>query len=320
MNHAFHLSAPLIASALILDAFVGDPERLPHPTRLMGAAIARGERLLHSGDPRRDLRNGAILAAAIIALSAAAAWAAIAVCDRIDRSFGAVAAVAVAWTTLAARGLDDAAGEVQRALLARDEAAARLAIPALVGRDPHSLDREGMIRAAVESVAENASDGVIAPMLYLFAAGPVGAIAYKAINTLDSMIGHRDARYTCFGRFAARIDDAANWIPARLTAICIAAASEIWLRRGRQAIAIVRRDARRHESPNAGYPEAAMAGGLGVQLGGPAVYDRDTIVHPRIGDPVCPATIDDIASARIILRIATVIAFFAIAIARAVLT
>ena len=133
---------------------------------------------------------------------------------------GAIAAIAIASTTLALRGLDDAAAEVQRALGGNDAARARRALPALAGRDPQSLDRAGMIRAVVESVAENSSDAVIAPLLWLFVGGPVAAVAYKAINTLDSMIGYRDPRYLYFGRAAARIDDAANYLPEIGRASC----------------------------------------------------------------------------------------------------
>lgn len=319
MSHALYLSAPLIASAIAIDAAVGDPQWFPHPTRLMGAAISYGERLLHRGNPRQDFRNGAILSIALVALSAVITWTIIAVCDGIHPMVGILAAVLIAWTTIAAHELDRAALEVQDALLRRDHERARRAMPSLVGRDPASLDRDAMIRATVESVAENASDGVIAPLLFLFAAGPVGAIAYKAINTLDSMIGYRNQRYAYFGRFAARLDDVVNWIPARVTALCIAGAAEIWLRRGREAFAICRRDAGGHESPNAGYPEAATAGGLGVQLGGPAVYEGEMVERATLGDAECPPTIDDIASARMILKIAIGIVFIAAALVRALL-
>ena len=319
MSYAFHLSTLLIAVAIVLDRLLGDPDWLPHPARMIGVAISRGEAMLYTGDSAADLRAGAILTIAVVALSAVAAWAAIAILGWIHPALGALAAVLIAWTTLALRGLDDAAREVQEALLRHDEEAARRAMPALVGRDPATLDRAAMIRATVESVAENSSDGVIAPLFFLFIAGPVGAIAYKAINTLDSMIGHRDQRYQYFGRFAARLDDLANWIPARITAACIMAASEVWLRRGRDAYAICRRDAGKHESPNAGYPEAAMAGGLGIQLGGPAIYAGETLARAQLGDAECPSTIDDIASARIIFRIASGVAFLAMTLLRALL-
>ena len=319
MSYAFHLPTLLIALALALDLLMGDPEWLPHPARMIGAAISRGEAMLHTGEPTVDLRGGAILAIGVVALSAAIAWIVIAIFQSIHPPLGAIAAVLVAWTTVAVRGLDSAAREVQDALRRHDHEAARRAMPALVGRDPQSLDRPAMIRATVESVAENSSDGVIAPLFFLFIVGPVGAIAYKAINTLDSMIGHRGARYLYFGRFAARFDDVANWIPARVTALCIMVASELWLRRGRHAYAICRRDAGKHQSPNAGYPEAAMAGGLGIELGGSAIYEGERVARALLGDPECPSTVDDIASARTIFKIAAAIAFLAMALIRVLL-
>jgi adenosylcobinamide-phosphate synthase len=319
MTHALQLSTTLIGLALLLDVVLGDPRWLPHPARMIGAAISWGEGLLHTGAAQEDLRRGAVLAAGVVVLSAGVTWAIIELCDRIDPAMGALAALTVAWTTLAARGLDSAAREVQDALLRGDEPAARGAMPALVGRDPRSLDRAAMIGATVESVAENTSDGVIAPLLLLFVAGPVGAIGYKAINTLDSMIGHRDEHYTYFGRFAARLDDLANWVPARVAALCIIGASEAWLRRGGNAYAVWRRDAGKHESPNAGHPEAAMAGGLGIQLGGAAVYEGERIERALLGEAEGPATIEAIANARTIFKIATLIAFVGLAAIRAAL-
>jgi adenosylcobinamide-phosphate synthase len=317
MTHAVHLSTTSIALALLLDAMLGDPHWLPHPARIMGAAISWGEDILHTGDGQEDLRRGAALATAVVGLSAGVTWAIIGICERIAPSLGALAALAIAWTTLAARGLDSAAREVQDALLRGDESAARRAMPALVGRDPCTLDRDAMIRATVESVAENASDAVIAPLLFLFVAGPVGAIAYKAINTLDSMIGHRDERYTYFGRFAARLDDVANWVPARVAALCIIGASGAWSRRGGNAYLVWRRDARKHESPNAGHPEAAMAGGLGIQLGGAAVYEGEKIERALLGEAEGSAIVETIATARTLFKIATLIAFASFAAIRA---
>src|SRR5262249_35094503 len=206
---------------------------------------------------------------------------------------------------------------VEAALARDDEAAARQAMPALVGRDPESLDRAGMIRATVESVAENSSDGVIAPLLFLFLAGPVGGIAYKAINTLDSMIGYRDDRYSCFGRFAARVDDAVNWIPARLSAICIGIGAQIVLGRGRQSWQVWRADAHKHLSPNAGSPEAAMAGALGIQLGGDAVYSSQIEHRATLGIQEHAPAVSDIQTARALLMVATLAAFLALTLLRA---
>jgi adenosylcobinamide-phosphate synthase len=173
-----------------------------------------------------------------------------------------------------------------------------------------------MIKAAIESVAENFSDGVVAPMLYLFIGGPVAAIAYKAINTLDSMIGYRDERYLYFGRAAARIDDVANFMPARLSALCIAASCLGSAEGAGRALRTCGADARRHASPNAGYPEAAMAGALGVQLGGDAIYDGEVEHRATLGIAGRELAVEDIATARRILRIGTVIAFASLALVR----
>jgi adenosylcobinamide-phosphate synthase len=318
MSDAFHLSIPLLAAALVLDLVLGDPRWLPHPVRAIGMLIERGERLLRTGDPRRDLARGAILTACVVGISAVAAWAIVAFAAWIHPLMGALAAIVFAWTTLALRSLDQAAGAVEDALAGGDDAAARRAIPALVGRDPDALDRAGMAQACVESVAENASDGVIAPLLYLFAGGPVAAIAYKAINTLDSMIGYRDERYLYFGRAAARLDDVANWIPARLTAICIAIAAQLPAGRAHEAAAAVIADARSHASPNSGYPEAAMAGALGVKLGGAAIYDGDLEPRAILGGAGREASVADIGAARNLLRIATLVAFVVLAAVRSI--
>ena len=319
MNYAIHLSAALIATALAIDLWAGDPAWMPHPVRLIGAAIAFGERILHTGDEHRDLRNGAVLALVTVALSAACAWMIIAAARRLGDPIGAVAAILIAWTTFALNGLDGAARDVERALEANDHGQARRVLPALVGRDPDTLDRAGIVRATVESVAENTSDGVIAPMFFLFAGGPVAAIAYKAVNTLDSMIGYRDERYLFFGRAAARIDDVANYIPARLTAICMIAAAHFVTGRASRAWMVCRADAHKHASPNAGFPEAAIAGALGIQLGGDAVYGGEVERRAPMGRAERDPAVADIASARAMMRIATAAAFCLLAFARSML-
>ena len=320
MNYAFHLPASMIIGALALDAVFGDPTWLPHPVRLIGRAIAAGDRYLHTGNPRSDLISGALLALVVIAAAGLSTWAIIAAFQTLGSYVGALVAILIAWTTLALRGLEDAAHEVEYNLNTGDEGSARHAIRALVGRDPETLDRSGLIRGTIESVAENSSDGVVAPLFFLFAAGPAGAIAYKAINTLDSMIGHRDERYLYFGRAAARIDDAANLIPARLSAVCIAAAAAFTTRRSIQAIRACVADARKHLSPNAGFPESAMAGALGIELGGPAIYEGELEQRAILGAPGRLPEVNDILTARKIVRHATIIAFVMIALARYGLT
>jgi len=317
MNYAFHLSTPLIATALAIDLVLGDPTWMPHPVRLIGAAISFGERVLRHGAPRRDLRGGAALAIVTIALVAFCTWAIIAIADASAKPLAAIIAIVIAWTTLALRGLDDAAHAVERTLIANDESGARRALPALVGRDPDALDRSAIIRATVESVAENTSDGVIAPLFFLFLGGPVAAMAYKAINTLDSMIGYRDDRYLHFGRWAARIDDAANYFPARLTALCMIVAAQFVTGRASQAWTVCHADARRHASPNAGFPEAAAAGALGIQLGGDAIYGGEIEHRALIGFADRTPQVADITAMRSMMRIATAVAFCLFALLRA---
>jgi adenosylcobinamide-phosphate synthase len=319
VNHATHLSALLIAIAIGADIFFGDPEWLPHPVRLIGATIALGERRMHTGEGHPDRRNGRLLTIGVVGLTAIVTYVVVSVADRLDLALGAVVAILLAWSSIALRGLDDAALKVERALIVNDLSAARAALPALVGRDPNALDAEGIARATVESVAENSNDAVIAPILFLFIAGPAGALAYKAINTLDSMIGYRDDRYIHFGRAAARLDDIASWLPARIAAFSIAAAAELLLGSGRQALAIRARDARKHQSPNAGHPESAMAGALGVQLGGDAFYGGQLEHRATLGDAENPITAQSIELSRSILRYATAIAFVGLSVCRYVI-
>lgn len=316
MHAGLYISTPAAAAALLLDLLAGDPDWMPHPVRLIGRAISFGDAHMRSGVPGADLRRGAILAAAIIVLSASIAWAVIAIAAAVNFALGWLIAVLVAWTTLALRSLNRAAAEVERAIGAGREDLARAAMPALVGRDPAVLDRAGMVRATVESVAENCSDGVIAPLFYLFIGGPAAAVAYKAVNTLDSMVGYRDDRYLYFGRAAARIDDAVNFVPARLTALGLAAAAALTLRRGRAALGVCRTDARKHDSPNAGFPEATMAGALGIELGGDAVYGGEVEHHARLGHAERAPAVADIAKARRLMRFATALAFSVFAVAR----
>jgi len=320
VESGFYISTAPIAAALALDLVLGDPSWMPHPVRLIGRAVAWGEARLRTGETRADLWRGALLASAVVILTALAAWVAIAIASSVANWLGLAAAVLIAWTTLALNGLDCAAGEVERALGCGRDDLARAAVPALVGRDPVALDRDAMVCATVESIAENCSDGVLAPLFFLFVGGPVLALAYKAVNTLDSMIGYRDDRYLYFGRAAARLDDAANFVPARVTALCLAAAAVLALGRGRAALDACRVDARRHASPNAGFPEATMAGALGIELGGDAVYAGEVEHRARLGRAEHPASVADIAAARRLMRIATAIGFCLLALLRYVLS
>ncbi|SEN40649.1 adenosylcobinamide-phosphate synthase [Paracoccus alcaliphilus] len=265
--------------ALLIDAAIGWPDRIyariGHPVTWLGRLIAALDRRWNRGESR--VWRGAL--ASMLVILAALLPALI-----LQRVLGPVAAGLLAWPLVAARSLHDHLRAVQVPLAAGDLAGARAATAMIVGRDVRQADSPALSRAAIESLAENASDGVIAPLFWAAIFGLPGIAAYKAINTLDSMIGHRSPRYQDFGRFAARLDDAANWIPARLTALLFAAAA-----RSRQAWRIAVRDAGGHRSPNAGWPEAAMAGALGVRLSGPRVYQGRLSAEPWLnGDAPDP--------------------------------
>lgn len=249
--------------AYALDLLLGDPEWFPHPVRGFGFLTHAGERSLRplTSGPESEVVAGA----ALTVFAASTGWA-------MGRPQNSAWQVLLAWTALATRSLLDEARAVIRALEVGDLDLARRRLSRIVGRDTAPLDATGISRAVIETLAESACDGIVAPLFWLAAGGVPCAMSYKAINTLDSMIGHREAPYRYFGRAAARLDDAANFIPARLTALCIVAAARVTGLDPEGAQRIWRRDGDHHASPNAGQSEAAIAGALGVRLGGPCSY------------------------------------------------
>jgi len=208
--------------------------------------------------------------------------------NSIDSLGGSAATVLLAWTTLAARDLMDHVVSVQRALRSVSLTEARSAVAKIVGRDTEEMDESDIVRATVETIAESTADGIMAPLFYLVLGGAPLALAYKAVSTLDSMIGHVDDRYRWIGWASARLDDVANFLPARITALLLVLSAGIVSRSWpaiQRAWKILLRDGGQHPSPNSGHPEAAMAGALGVQLGGTNRYDGLPIVRPSLGDP-----------------------------------
>jgi adenosylcobinamide-phosphate synthase len=245
-------------------------------------------------------------------VNAAAAGFAVALVERrlgprSRRAFGAL----VMWTTLGGRSLAQTAVELARALEAGAIEEAREIVPALAGRDPHSLDEDGLARAAVESVAENTSDAVVAPLLWYCVLGVPGAAAYRAANTLDAMVGHRSNRHTQFGWGAARLDDALSWPAARATTVLTSLLAPSFGGDMRRAWRTARRDGRRHPSPNAGLVEAAFADALGVQLGGTNVYEGRADERPTLGEGHAPAPRDIRRAVRLSLGVATLAASLA---------
>jgi len=279
--HTEHLPIAL-ALAVILDLLIGDPHWLPHPVRWMGKAIERLE-------PRfRALPLGPLAAGGIMALVlVAAVWLASTILITLAAVLHPLAVIliqaAMIFTCISARSLADAALDVGKALRQSGLAAGRQAVAMIVGREVDQLDETGVTRAAVETVAENLVDGVISPIFFVVVGGAPLAMAYKMVNTLDSMIGYKNDRYLLFGRFAARMDDVANFIPARLSVPFIALAARLLGENWRSALTVARRDGCSHASPNAGYPEAAFAGALNLWMGGPNVYHGRLVEKPVIG-------------------------------------
>jgi adenosylcobinamide-phosphate synthase len=252
-----------VAAGLVADRLLGEPPFAPHPVAAFGSVMRRVESAVY----RDERRSGAAYAAVGVAVGAGAGSAL--------GSTAAATAIAVG-----GRSLADAATAVGRALGGGDVDQARALLPALVGRDPSPLDEKGVARAVVESVAENTVDAVVAPALWATVAGAPGALAYRAVNTLDALVGHRSPRYVRFGWPSARLDDVAGWVPARTTAALVAAvrpsrAKDIW--------SAVRHDAPRHPSPNAGVAEASFAAALGLRLGGLNVYAGRPELRPTLG-------------------------------------
>src|ERR1700724_1808936 len=239
----------LIPAAWLLDQLVGDPGWLPHPVRLIGLAVSRGE---------LELLSGSALTGAVVAATYCATRQLIRVANRQSPSLGRAAELLLAWTCLAARNLEPEAAAVIGALDSGNLAHARHRLARIVGRDTQHLDTAKICRATIETLAESASDGIVAPLFYMAVGGVPLAMAYKAINTMDSMIGHADERYFFFGKVAARLDDVANFLPARLTAGLIVAASGLQgSTNPRAALRTWSRDGGKHKSPNAGQPESA---------------------------------------------------------------
>ena len=268
-----------LLTAYILDLVLGDPQGWPHPVRWMGRMISWGERWVGrlSRSPTGELLGGAVLANSLVAISFLASRYAIERLSRRRKKVGLTAEVLLAWTCLATRSLQREAGEVVDALDAEDLPTARVRLSRIVGRDTIHLDEAAICRAVIETVAESTCDGVIAPLTFLAVGGVPAAMAYKAINTLDSMIGHKEQPYTHMGWCAARTDDLANFLPARLTALCIVVAAALVRQDAAAAWRIWHRDGSKHLSPNAGQCEAAMAGALGVRLGGTEYLRRPAV-------------------------------------------
>ena len=305
---------PLLLGAA-LDLALGDPHGFPHPVVLMGRLISALERALRRvlpSSPTGERTAGAVLWLTLCALSFAVPALLLCLCGAVSPWLRLAAESLMCWQILAARSLERESMKVYRALAAGDTAQAREAVSMIVGRDTDVLDEAGVIRAAVETVAENASDGVTAPLLYLALGGAPLGFLYKAVNTMDSMLGYTDPPYTHVGLVPARADDVFNFIPARLTALLMLAAGRLLGLDARAGARIFRRDRYKHASPNSAQTESVCAGLLSLRLGGDAVYRG--VLHRKeyIGDDLREPEPDDIPRTCRVMYLASL---FALAIA-----
>ena len=282
----------LATAALAVDRIVGDPPRFPHPVRAIGAAIAWIDQKLNRGRNRRG--KGVGLALALPLASGLAAWGVIFSLARLWVPLGWIVTVLLIATTIAWKSLMDAGREVYTALRQEGLSASRQKVAHIVGRDTDHLDQAEVVRATVETLAENIVDGFISPLFYAALGGAPLAVSYRAINTLDSMVGYRNDRYREFGWASARLDDWANWIPARITALILLAVFPLLGYSSGEAWRVMRGDAPKHPSPNGGIPESLVAGALGVQLGGLNYYHGIPSDRARMGQANRPLEPEDI--------------------------
>lgn len=287
----------LLFGAVVLDLLIGDPSWIPHPVVLIGKLISKAEMLLRKAFPQKLRFAGKILAVTIPLFTLAVTFLLLWVCYKIHPLFGLAVEIFLGSLTLAAKSLKKESMKVYEQLEKGDLPKARYAVSMIVGRDTQNLDETGVTKAAVETVAENTSDGIIAPMFYLAIGGTPLAMCYKAINTLDSMVGYKNEKYIDFGRASAKLDDAANFIPARIAGVLMVISAYLTGMDGKNAWKIFRRDGRNHASPNSAQTEAACAGALQVQLAGNAYYFGKLYEKPTIGDPIRPVEVQDISRA-----------------------
>lgn len=302
------LTVAAVVAGFLLDALLGDPRRIPHPIVAMGNAIAWLEPRLRAAfpdTPSGARRAGVVLVAVLCAGSFGATWCLIAVAGLVHPLLGFAVETWLCYQALAACELRRQSMRVVRELTREGLPAARRAVGMIVGRDTEALDERGVLKAAVETVAENTADGVVGPLVYLIVGGAPLGMLYKAVNTMDSMVGYKNERYLDFGRAAARVDDVLGFIPARLAALCMIAAAPAAGLSAKGAWRIWRRDRFNHTSPNSAQTESAMAGALGVELAGSAVYFGKLVEKPTMGDATRPIEREDVRRANRLMVLAS---------------
>lgn len=325
IQSSFRLQPLFLIIAFLLDLAIGDPRWLPHPVRIMGSAIGKIEKTLRTENPAfgGNRLKGVFLVFIIVGLTFGLTWLIVYALTGIRNISSLMSYISGALlvyltsTTIAFRELIDSARDVIKALKKGDIELARKALSMIVGRDTENLSEKGVLKATIETLSENLSDGIIAPLFYLTIGGIPLAMAYKAINTLDSMVGYKNARYIDFGWASAKLDDIANYIPARISGVLIVISiffitifkcPSKALQISHRALRIMINDGRKHLSPNSGVPEAAMAGALGVRLGGPSRYNGIEVQKPYIGEERTGDYLTASERAIIIIKSASIIA------------
>ena len=297
----YHLIA--FISGFILDLIIGDPHFIPHPVRAIGSLIARLEKKWNDKDEKKALKRGRLMVVIVSAFTVITTSALLICGYMVNKYLGILIEAGMTWQILSVKCLRVESMKVYKRLKDNDLKGARRELSMIVGRDTERLDYEGISRAAVETVAENTSDGGIAPMIYTAIGGPVMGFWYKAINTMDSMVGYKNERYKSFGRCAAKLDDIVNYLPSRISAY-IMIFSCMFLGRefdGKNAYRIFKRDRRKHASPNSAQTESVCAGALSVRLAGDAYYFGKLVKKDYIGDDIKKISHEDIKKANILL-------------------
>lgn len=310
-----------LAAGFLLDMILGDPYRLPHPVRWIGFLIGCLDRHLYkeSDSPEQKRRRGFLFVIFMLLICGSVTFIGLYIVYHIHRAAGVIVESFLCYQMLSMKCLKAESMKVYQALQSGNVEQARWAVSMIVGRDTDKLDRTGIIKAAVETVAENASDGVIAPMFYLALGGGVLGVLYKTVNTMDSMVGYKNEKYLDFGRCAAKLDDLVNYIPSRLAALLMIAGTAVCrllyhnnviqtgsaIYNPHNAWRIYRRDRHNHASPNSAQTESVCAGALEIQLAGDAWYFGRKVAKPYIGDPVRPIEVEDIRRANRLLYAAS---------------
>ena len=312
MEHILTYHMIVFVCGFVLDLVFGDPHALPHPIRLIGTLIAGLEKKLlklQMRDEKKEFYKGILLVVLVLFSTGAVAALVLVVAYWLHPAAGIVVESVMTYQILATKCLKDESMKVYQSLNEQGLEAGRAAVSMIVGRDTNALDETGVVKAAVETVAENTSDGVIAPMLYTALGGPVLGFVYKAVNTMDSMVGYKNDKYLYFGRAAAKLDDVVNFIPARISAYLMIAAAYIGGKAfdGKRAYHIYKRDRRNHASPNSAQTESVCAGALGIQLAGDASYFGTVVKKPYIGDAHRAVEREDIVRVNRLMYVTAVI-------------